>query len=282
MKELVNVIPYHQSDDALENLKQTKKYKNYIYGVLLNLLNASIRLNNGVESDEVITEFILGLLGEKASTYMQENMTDTEYGKTFDIQNLRNKFREYEEGTIKQLMSMYLPIKLDELILGSENEITQIAFNFNNIEKNTVICNENNEYFDKNGQNLVNLYNSAHKTILNISGEITTLQDETFTIQEIESLKDTVVIASEIEYSDGTKSTTFTNNKGLREQINLQIVKVEIEKEEDGKAYCKLLLQIKDNPKVTGTSPLGELLYKISGIPYGLLTYNVQLTLKQN
>ena len=74
-------------------------------------------------------------------------------------------------------------------------------------------------------------------------------------------------------------STTFTNNKGIEEDINFKVIKVKVEKVEDGKAYCKLLLQIKDNPKLTNTISFGELLYKITGIPYGLLSYNVELTL---
>lgn len=280
LKEIANIIPYHESDDALENLKQTKKYKNYIYGLLLNLLNASIKINNGVENDKVITDFILGLLGDKASEYLQNQMTEDEYGKTFNIENLRNKLREYEEGTIKEYMSVYLPIKLDELILGSEAEIIQIAFKCDNIEKNIVICDENGDYFDKNGQNLRDKYNSDHKTILNVTGEFSELAEGNYTIQEIENLKETTIRATEIEYSDGTKASQFTNNKGIDEKIEFLVVKIEIEKIEDGKAQCKLLLQIKDNPKISKTSSLGELLYKVAGIPYGLLTYNIQLQLK--
>ncbi len=113
-----------------------------------------------------------------------------------------------------------------------------------------------------------------------MTGEIPSLKEESFTIQEIEELKNRTVTATEIQYSDGTKETKFTNNKGLKEEINLIVIKVEIEKEEQGKATCKFLLQIKDEPMMNGTSSFGELLYKLTGISYGLFTYQTQLTLK--
>lgn len=276
LSEMAN-LSILQSD---EKLQQMDKIKNYIYQLLLNLLDSSIKLKNGAQSDDVITEFMLGFLGEKASEVLMENLIEDGYGKTFNLQNIRNEIKNYEEESIKEYMSLYLPINLDELLFGSADEITQIAFKFNNIEKNTVISNKNGEYFDKNGQNLVNLYNNAHKTIVSVTGEIPSLKEESFTIQEIEELKNRTVTATEIQYSDGTKETKFTNNKGLKEEINLIVIKVEIEKEEQGKATCKFLLQIKDEPMMNGTSSFGELLYKLTGIPYGLFTYQTQLTLK--
>ncbi len=298
------------SVSALSTTEETSSAQsiiNLVVSILEQAISGEIDFNEMVV--DVLTEVFAMLGNSSIDTYLGDLSYNEEYGIVIGT----SAIRETIEGLIDMDSFTYnilLYIEINELgpalanVIMGENT-TYLALNFNSISYGTVVRGASSEdgtlgdYYNEDGQSIIDLYNSKHTTLVGIEDESISISGTYSKETYLTDLLDTEYNVTGI-FSDGNTSTTITNLVGDSKDITLAVIGVEVIEEHDTYATVKLILRknIADNLEsilslmsedwasyITGytlpdemknASGVDEVLYNL-GVPAGVYVYETTI-----
>lgn len=260
---------------VLDNNNSTENQKvssNTILNLLTAIVSGGIQLSSNPDTSQVVRDLIFNLLEavDVDTQTLSESITDKENGFTLALPEIRSEIRSYEQEIIRSTLGIgNTDIELDKIIFGDDEDgITQLEITMNESKTESVVKNSQGQYLTDNGQVIIDNFNNNHKVVTEII-QINLPTDKT----QLVALIGSQITATQGKLSDGTIVSTHTNNKGKEKPLEMIIENVFIE---NGKA--KVLLRFIDYPNSLSSLPkIGDEIYKLAKVPYGLILYEMEI-----
>lgn len=252
------------------------------------LVAGGVSLEKNTDANKFMQDTLNKLLSlvNVDSQLIENNLTMTDDGFKLALGQIRTEIRNYEKDFLKEAINLPLDfnIKLDKKLFGDdeENNITHLEINMNSSTIDTVIKNAENEYLNEEGEVIIDNFNAEHSLIVGVDEETGISQlNSPITIEDALALKGTKITLEKAILSDGNVTTTHTNNKGKSKALNMIVEDVQIISSTENSAKVRVLLQFQDYANSLSSIPLiGEQIYELTGVPYGLICYETTVQIK--
>lgn len=259
-----------------------------ILGLLAGMVAGGVQLGEGESWTGILQDLLSEFLGlfNVDKEIIDNSFTSNDNGFDLSLPQIRTKIREYEQETIKSIINLgTTELNLDKKIFGDDevDGINHISVKLNPSIQNSVVKNADGDYLSKQGEVIIDQFNSAHPVIVKISdktgiSEITS----SMTMQSLLSLIGSQTTIQNAILSDGSEVSEFINNKGQSnntadKKINMIIEDIQILSQEGDVAQIKVVLQFKDYSN--GIGNFGDVVYENLSIPYGLIVFETSVEL---
>lgn len=257
---------------------------NLMLDILMALVAGGIELENTSNPNQIIHDLLVDFLNllDVDSEIADNNLIFTDNGLQLALAEVRTAIRKFEKDILFEAIGISSEIKLDKKLFGDDevNNITHLAISMNKPTIDSVIKNTDNDYLNMSGEVIIDNFNNAHKVLVGINENGISELNPSLTVNELLALKGKEIVATEGVLSDGSKSTTFTNNKGKEKTLAMKIEDLQVIKTEGNKTKIRVILQLKDYPNSLSSIPMiGEEIYNLIGVPYGLVVYETYIEL---
>ena len=263
------LISILEGDSTSESQKASS---NTIMNIIMAIIGGGMELASSTNPNEIIKDLVVDLLNSLNvnTEVIDNNLTNTEDGINLSLAEIRTEIRNYEKDIIRSTLGIgNTDIELDKIIFGDDEDgITHLAINMNVSKTNVVLKNQDGDYLSADGEVIADYFNTQHTLVSQIT-EISL----PISAEEILALKGSLITATQGKLSDGTTTTIHINNKGKEKPLEMVVEDVQIK---DGKV--RMLLRFIDYPNSLSSLPkIGDEIYELSGIPYGLILYETTL-----
>lgn len=282
-----NYIFNHSFDipSLLDMADKNDDTSNAITNILMKLISGSLAIKTEADLNnylnQILNDFLTNLnLNE---TLVNECITTTENGFELDLAPIRTEIRNFEKNTLQQMLGVSTEIKFDKKIFGDDekDKINKISLSMERVSLSTVKRNQDGEYLNEEGELFIDIFNNAHKVLVAVDQQTGISELNTpKSLQDLQDLKGSVITLAQGILSDGTTTATQINNKGKEKEIKMIVEDILIISQNGNTAKIRVLLQFKDFPNSFSSIPMiGEEIYKLTGIPYGLIAYETTIEL---
>lgn len=257
-----------------KNSSETQQVSsNTIMKMLMAIIGAGMELESSTNLNVILNDLMINLLKSLNvnTEIIDNNLKNTDDGISLSLAEIRTEIRKYEQEIIRSTLGIgNTDIELDKILFGDDEKygITHLAINMNDTKTDTVVKNQDGKYLSANGEVITDNFNAQHTLISEIT-EILLPSN----LEEILALKGSQITATQAKLSDGTLTNVHVNNKGKEKPLELVIEDVQII---DGKV--RMLLRFIDYANSLSSLPkIGDEIYKLAGVPYGLILYQATI-----
>ena len=257
-----------------KNSSETQQVSsNTIMKMLMTIIGVGMELESSTNLNDTLNDLMINLLKSLNvnTEIIDNNLKNTDDGISLSLAEIRSQIRKYEQEIIRSTLGIgNTDIELDKILFGDDEKygITHLAINMNDTKTNTVVKNQDGKYLSANGEVITDNFNAQHTLISEIT-EISLPSNP----EEILALKGSQITATQAKLSDGTLTNVHVNNKSKEKPLELVVEDVQII---DGKV--RMLLRFIDYANSLSSLPkIGDEIYKLAGVPYGLILYQATI-----